>query len=391
MHFALFPPGTEIRPLAVWAKVLLTLIALDLAIRGSDVAWKIPVEKIVSADEIQLGEAHAIGRRLVELSRRGARRERRVLITGSSLVEIGIGEETVEAEVNDAGLAPKLAIYKMAEFGAFPSDVFIITEKALGLGMDLVVYGASPRDYPLPGVIDPRASAVAQILGTDVRLEVLSPRTFEEFLTWQLRKYWLLYRYKPFFRVYARWQYRKLKGGVRQALFDGEKAWAGPRAQGVGVALAGRADDLWAFVARLEASKPRKYFEVQREINLRNYGPQGNPQLALVAQWARLCNRRGARPVIVLMPENPLLKSAPNPYFDPELSRLVGDRLKAIAEETGAGFHDLRFALEARHFQDFNHPNEEGAVLLSKRFAAVIAEEAARQSNMEGPRAQSRK
>jgi len=106
------------------------------------------------------------------------------------------------------------------------------------------------------------------------------------------------------------------------------------------------------------------------------HGPEHNLSLEALAWVERDLRAAGARVVMIVFPENPVLADPDaGSVYDPALAAALAARLGADAAAAGARFVDLRHALAAEDFYDLIHPNLAGARKLSARLAEVIAEE----------------
>lgn len=375
-------------PLWFWAKVVLCVVALDLALFGTGLFFRLV--PTLQRYPVTWGLVYRSARLL-----HAAPPAPGVYATGSSIVFLGVDQRRVQASLDARGVPTPFTT--LTVFGASGVDQALLAHAAARTAPWLVVLTASVRDFPARGTLDTPTARVFD--DASVALPPLAPDDVEGRLVRAARRWWPLYRYRVF---------------VRLALLDAGAALVQPIAFGLvappppsgpapipsasGAPVPDEAHR-WFFPGRITAESwaawthwrtTRRFADYEAFLRANRsgamehygrqtfatHGPDDNVQLDALAWAEAALAAAGIRTVVVAFPENPVLQyPEAREHYDTALADAVVARLAADARAHGARFVDLRDALDAEDFYDLIHPNLSGSQKLSERVADVVAEE----------------
>jgi hypothetical protein len=343
---------------AALAGAVLLLAALDLVIARVDVfAWLEPSTR-------PTGFLTSITAQLIDVARAlygPPDRRHGVVVLGNSQTEAVVRPLAgLQGALAEAGV-PEAPVTSLCVFGTMPTDAEVLTRRLGALAPRLVVVGLSPPD--LGGTVEQaRASPVAALFDVGLAVDLIPPANLEARLDRMVRGGWHLYRYRRLFRYLllppagerrtpAEWLDQSQTLDVMLARAFGET-----KARNL-LELRARFEasgDAAALGAYLEALRGPDYLPGLRR-RWRDLAVQPI-QLAALRRMVSDARRLGARPVWLLVPENPWLAR------DPEVGEIVRTRaveagavVAALGEELDVPLVDLRHALPASAFIDLNH------------------------------------
>ena len=128
--------------------------------------------------------------------------EYRVCLIGSSLVEKGIHAPTLQRVLTDS-LGRSCNVYNYSIGGSYFCDFLLSVHRAEIAEPDLIVIGTSWRDLVGDKKINPKQTAVYQLLyDDDASLpDFLKKSSYEEIVDYNLGEFWSTYRYRNWLKA----------------------------------------------------------------------------------------------------------------------------------------------------------------------------------------------
>jgi len=377
------------RALWPWVKVVLALVALDWALFGLGLFFRLVPE--APRHPVTWGLVHRVVRRLATPSDASP-----VYAIGSSIVYLGVDEAQVQVELDRRDVPSPFTA--LTVFGSSGVDQALIAHAAEHTHPWLVILTGSVRDFPVDGQPDSPTRRV--LLDASVDLPALRPRDVENRLASIVGRYWQLYRNRALVRLAV----DEWAGAIAR---DVAPAWApppppppgpSPASSDSGVSVPPEALEWFmpnhisrrGWAAWTHWRETRRFLDYVQFMNLNGgagmasyaddtfatHGPEGNVSVDALAWAEDELRAAGVRVVVIAFPENPILQAPEaRAVIDPRLADAIAARLASDAHAHGARFVDLRAFLEPDDFYDLIHPNRSGARKLSVRLADLIAEE----------------
>jgi hypothetical protein len=364
-------------PAVVWVKVGVVLVVLDVLLFRVGLFWSARPDFSGGLASVTWQNVWQIARTLETWRPRAGT----ALIAGSSVVFAGVSDAEVNRALGEAGV-PARAV-TLSAFGSTCTDSALIVAEALALRPWLVLYGAAARDFRKRAATDTPVTRIFYDSAFD--LPALPRVGAEAVLDGWVKRYWQLYRYRPFVRA-------ALRGAAADAGVSlAPAATAAPElpAEALRYFLPYRVTprsfarwERWRRTGRfadytrwLRASGGHVLDEYARQT-LAAFGPADNPQAGSLAWMLGRVRRDGVRAVLVYFPENPVFRDpAARRWFDPALSDAWAEFFRREAAAHGARFVDLRHLLGGEDFYDLIHPNNAGMRKLSRHIAEIVVEE----------------
>lgn len=289
------------------------------------------------------------------------RAARRVAVLGNSRVYVAARPALVEAALGAA--TRDLAVENLGIFGAGAGDQEVLSRHLHYLDPALVVLTLDPTD-----LLDTRALPLegvpARLLDIGFADGPIPPADAGVRVARWGRTLWRLFRFREFTRAVLA---DRVAPDPSAAPFPDRFAGVdavfrymdGPRAPAVEAAYRAwrAAPTLPGFVRYLEVASPSHLQLVRaRTREARDLTPDSLGMRVLDVLLGRL-RRLPGRAMVVLMPENPLLRAdVAGEYHRPGLSDEVVALVAASARAHGIALVDLRASLPAEAFLDFDHP-----------------------------------
>jgi hypothetical protein len=346
----------RVRAAALLGAVLL-LVAVDLAVARFDVfAPFVPATRPTSL-------FGSINTQLLDVVRSlygPAAQRHGVVVLGNSQTE-AVVRPLGKLQAALAAAGKQLPVVSLCVFSTAPTDAEVLTRRLAPLAPRLVVLGISPPDL---GITLERARSMPVVALLDVGFAdgLIPPASAEMRLDRWVKSGWHLYRYRRLVRdlIAPPSEARRTPA----AWLDEEQALPVLLERAVGAPAAA---ELLALRAQYEASG--RVEQLERYVA----ALRGPDYLAGVrARWRDLVVQpiqldalrgmvahtrdAGARPVWLLVPENPALVQ------DPEIGSIVRERsgavastIASLARELDVPLLDMRAALPASSFIDLNH------------------------------------
>lgn len=128
--------------------------------------------------------------------------EYRVCLIGNSLIEKGVHAPTLQRILSDR-LSRPCTVYNYGIPSSYVCDYLLSVQRAELAKPDLLIVGTSWRDLAGDSEVDPKKTAVYQLLyAQHERLPGFLKRTrYEEIADYELGKLWSLYRYRRWIRI----------------------------------------------------------------------------------------------------------------------------------------------------------------------------------------------
>jgi len=285
----------------------------------------------------------------------------RVLLLGNSQMEAAIRPlGALERALADAGAPPDTRAVSLCVFATAPTDAEVITRHIGALHPWLAMFGIAAPDVGTP-LERAREMPVTQLLDIGIRDGLVPPADMEARFDRWVRTGWRLYRYRALFRdLLLPPDEMRTPGAFLESRHTPEEVFALSYGRE-------RAAELLALRARFERSQRAEDF-LRYVAELR--GPDYLPglrgrwrglapdalQLEALRRAAAHVRAAGARPVWILLPENPLLERDPEVGAEVAAhSAEVAARLSVEAETAGVPLLDLRRAVTPGGFLDLNH------------------------------------
>ena len=302
-----------------------------------------------------------------------------IVVLGNSETEAVIRPlPAFEEALANAGAPAGTHVVSLCVFATAPTDAEVIARRLGPLRPRLVVVGIAPPDV---GTTLERARdmPITRLLDTGFRDGLVPPGDVEARLDRWVRTVWHLYRYRALLHDLLRPPAERRTPGAFLDIvhtpaeifvmsYGPERAEELLRLQAT-FAASGRFEDFARYVTELRGPD---YLPGLRE-RWRDLTPQP-VQLEALRRLAAHARDAGARPVWLLLPENPLLE------LDPEVGGEVATRaaevaavVRAEAEALGVPVIDLRTAVPPDGFLDLNHLVYSSGRLLPTLAAALAA------------------
>jgi hypothetical protein len=342
-----------------WAAALVFLALIDFVFTRSPLLWARTSFEDDVGPRMVFAQAYQVARKLYAPLPDA---DLHVVVVGNSRMWTGLRERPLAAALEQFAEHRSVRVDNLSVFGSGPGVMEVIVRHLARLEPDLVVVGLSGSDLQMP-TSHWRESPVVKLMQRGLADPPHTPATWGKRLDRWLRSIWPLYRFREFSR--AALVDRVAPSGTgrvvpehfdsRRQLFDfmrpglGEEMEAGYRRFSARPCLAtfvdyvsiGQADHLKAVRQRAQRSRDPEEERVNRT--------------AVDAMLAQLASR-AARTIVLLMPENPLLREDVNrEYRQPEVSRDGVRQIRALAELYAVPLIDGRDWMPAQSFLDLDH------------------------------------
>ncbi|HZR82427.1 MAG TPA: hypothetical protein VFD92_15140 [Candidatus Binatia bacterium] len=334
------------------------LVLVDLAIRRFDVFSPLVADTVPAT---LFAAVNAQVTDVVRALRAPARDGFTVVLLGNSQMDLGSRPlPMLRDALVAAGAPPDTRIVPLFVYASTITDAEVIARSLAPLHPAVVVLGVSAPDLATAPE-NARRTPVLRILETGSTDGALPAVDLEERLDRWVRSVWQLYRYRALFSdlLFPVSGKRSPRGFSDEPHSEEEVfvEFSGPeRGREIAALRPGfeSGDDYGAAARYVDALQGPGYLRGLRE-RWRTASPEA-VQLAALRGFARRVREAGARPVVVLMPENPLLER------DPDVGRVVrarsdaaADALESEAAAVGIAVVDLRRGFPTRAFLDMNH------------------------------------
>jgi hypothetical protein len=346
------------RPGLVWLAAAVWLVAIDAAITRTGVLWgPTTFENARELRGLVFGQAYRAARRF-------ARPEpgRPLMVFGNSRIWLA-ARPGVLAPLLAASAGAPVPVESLAVFGAGVGDLAMMARHLDDDAARAVVVAFGASDMVATSVT-PLVGAPTELLGIGWRDGPLGPHSWRDRLDRWTRTVWPLYRYREFARAALLDVVAPLPDAAPAPdVFPDSLAffeWVHGKERAVGIEAAYRRwmrdGTLAAWVAYLEVGSPGHLALVRtRTKEWRAPTPEGPGARGLDATLAEI-RRHGLRPLVVVMPENPILaQDVSGTYHRPGGSAQALAVIEAVAARHGTPVWDARAAMPASAFLDFDH------------------------------------
>ncbi len=357
------PEGTRWSPassLASWGLALVFLVGIDLGITRTQILWGPTAFENTANIRTVFPQTYRVLRKIYGPEDEV---ETRVALLGNSRLALSIEDQGVERALRE--LAPKrsIAAANLAIFGAYIGDTAILARHLDALDPDLIVLTVGGMELSRPAN-NPDARGPVSLLSIGWADGPTPPSDWIERADRWLRTLWPLYRFREFAReaILDRVLGRPDPGPAPShfdSKYDLFVHLYGERADIVAAAHERFVAEqtLANFSAFVETVGP-EHLKAQRR-RVKSAAPVTRESSAIVAldQFLGELADSGRRVVVLLMPENPVLKLDTRRELHRPANLEASARLaKEIAARHGAVSIDARDWLPARVFLDFHHP-----------------------------------
>jgi hypothetical protein len=346
------------RPAVVWMVAAVALLAFDAGIARTRVLWRpTTFENARDLRGLVFGQVYRAARSLDRPDR-----DRPLILLGNSRIWLAAQPGPLSPLLETSNGTP-VPVENLAIFGAGVGDLAMLARHLGDEGARTVVVALGASDL-VPTSATPLMGPTAELLATGWADGPLGPHSWRSRLDRWTRTVWPLYRYREFAsaalidvvapvpdampapeifpdpRAFFEWAHGSERAAVIEAAYQ---RWR-------------REHTLAAWVAYLEEGSPGHLSLVRtRTREWQDPTPDGPGARGLDATLMEI-RRHGLQPIVVVMPENPILEQdVAGAFHHPGGSVRAVAVIQAVAAWHGVPVWDARATMPDSAFVDFDH------------------------------------
>ena len=346
------------RTALVWIAAIVWLLAFDAVITRTRVLWgPTTFEYARDLRGLVFGQAYRAARSLDHPVD-----DRPVILFGNSRIWLAAQPGTL-APLLAASRGTPVPVENLAVFGAGVGDLAMMARHLSDAAARTVVIAIGASDL-VPTSVTPLVGAPTALLGTGWADGPLGPHAWRDRLDRWTRTLWPLYRYREFARAvlidvvapqsdatpalevypdslaFFQWVHGSERATVVEAAYQ---RWR-------------REGTLASWVAYLEVGSPGHLSLVRTRAREWQAPTEDGPGARGLDATLHEIQQRGLRPIVVVMPEPPILEQdVAGAFHVPGGSDQAMAVIEAVAARYGVSVWDARAAMPASAFLDFDH------------------------------------